>query len=168
MEIEARLEQLGLTLPRPVQVPSGVTVPFSWVRISGDRALVSGHGPLNLDGTPAGPFGKVEADVSLEQAYQAARGAALAMLASLQRALGDLDRVTAWLIVHGFVNALPGSTQTTNVINGFSDLILELYGDGAGKHARTAIGVEALPLNLPVVIEAEVQIAPPRTTATND
>lgn len=82
------------------------------------------------------------------------------MLGSLKQALGDLDRVTAWLMVHGMINAEPGYGQTTGVINGFSDLIVELYGEDVGRHARTAIGVAALPLNLCVVIAAEVEIQP--------
>jgi len=81
------------------------------------------------------------------------------MLASLKSVLGDLDRVTAWLIISGYVNAEPGYAQTTAVMNPVSALILDLYGTDVGTHARTAIGVAALPLNLPVVISAEVEIA---------
>ena len=110
------------------------------------------------DGSIAGPFGKVEVEVSPEQAYQAARLTALAVLGSLKRALGDLDRVTAWLVVHGMVNAVPGSVASTNVINGISDLILELYGPEIARHARTAVGMAALPLTLCVVVSAEVEI----------
>ena len=99
-------------------------------------------------------------EVSLEEAQGSARSTALSVLGSLKRALGDLDRVTAWLMVHGMINAEPGYGQTTNVINGFSDLIVELYGEDVGQHARTAIGVAALPLNLCVVIAAEVEIQP--------
>ncbi len=158
MQIEARLQALGLVLPEAPRLPPGIQISFAWVRIRGTRAYVSGHGPLNPDGSVAGPFGKVEAEVSPEQAYQAARATALSVLASLRRAIGDLDRVTAWLMVHGMVNAVPGSTASTNALNGFSDLILELYGPDAGQHARTAVGMAALPLNLPVVVAAEVEI----------
>lgn len=84
-------------------------------------------------------------------------------MASLKRALGDLDRVTAWLTVHGMVNAEPGYAQTGNIINGFSELILELYGPEIGQHARTGVGMVALPLNNTVVIAAEVEIAPAQT-----
>jgi enamine deaminase RidA (YjgF/YER057c/UK114 family) len=94
----------------------------------------------------------------LEQAQASARDTALSVLGSLKRALGDLDRVTAWLVVHGMVNTEPGYGQTTNVVNGFSDLIVDLYGEEVGQHARTAIGVATLPLNLCVVIAAEVEI----------
>jgi enamine deaminase RidA (YjgF/YER057c/UK114 family) len=100
----------------------------------------------------------VGAEVSVEQAYQAARLTALAVLGSLKRALGDLDRVTAWLRVFGMVNSAPGFTQQPNVINGFSDLIIEVYGPEAGDHARSAVGMAELPLGLPVEIEAEVEV----------
>lgn len=159
MEIEAKLEALGLVLPAPPKLPPGITISFEWVRVRGNRAYIAGHGALTADGTPAGPFGKVEQDVSLEDAYESARHAALAVLASLKRSIGDLDLVTAWLMVNGFVNALPGTIQTTNVINGFSDLILELYGPEIGQHARFAIGVAALPVNACVAVAAEVEVS---------
>lgn len=158
MQIEAKLAAMGLALPAPAQTPPGIRLSFDWVRVHGGRAYVSGHGPLNPDGSVAGPFGKVEAEVSPEQAYEAARLTALAVLSSLKRELGDLDRVTAWLMVHGMVNAVPGSTASTNVINGFSDLILELYGTEAGRHARAAVGMATLPLNLCVIVAAEVAV----------
>jgi len=94
----------------------------------------------------------------VEEAYDAARATALAMLGDLRRALGDLDRVTAWLRVFGMVNAAPGFVQTPAVINGFSDLILDLWGPDAGSHARSAIGVAALPFGMLVEVEAEVAI----------
>jgi enamine deaminase RidA (YjgF/YER057c/UK114 family) len=159
MEIERRLDEMGMALPGPMKVPPGVQIPFAWVRVRGNRAFVSGHGALQADGSPAGPFGKVPNEVSLQQAQESTRLATLAILSSLKTSLGDLDRVTAWLIVNGFVNAEPGYPQTTAVINPFSDLILKLYGTEAGAHARTAIGVATVPLNLPVVITAEVEIS---------
>jgi enamine deaminase RidA (YjgF/YER057c/UK114 family) len=159
MRVEAKLEERGLALPEPAKLPPGVQASFAWVRLYGDRVYVSGHGPLAPDGTPAGPFGKVGAEVSPEQGYEAARSTALSVLSSLKRELGDLDRVSAWLTVHGMVNAAPEFTQTTNVINGFSDLIVELYGAEAGIHARMAPGLVTLPLGLPVVIGAEVAIS---------
>jgi enamine deaminase RidA (YjgF/YER057c/UK114 family) len=165
MQIEAKLAALGLVLPDEAKVPPGITTSFAWVRLRGNRAYISGHGPLNPDGSVAGPYGKVGVDVSPEDAYQSARLAALAVLGSLKRALGDLDRVTAWLMVNGMVNAIPGSSASTNAINGFSDLILELYGPEIGQHARTAVGMAALPLNLPIVVAAEVEIAPEAETA---
>jgi enamine deaminase RidA (YjgF/YER057c/UK114 family) len=159
MKIEARLAELGLTLPEPLKVPGGMKLPFPWVRVHGNRAYVSGHGPQNPDGSLAGPLGKVGADVTPEQAYQAARLVALSVLGSLKRELGDLDRVTAWLRVFGMVNSAPGFNQQPSVINGFSELIIQLYGDAAGRHARSAVGMAELPLGIPVEIEAEVEIA---------
>jgi RimJ/RimL family protein N-acetyltransferase len=158
MRAEARLEEIGLVLPEPTKVPPGLVLPFSWVRVRGSRAYVSGHGPLNPDGSLAQPLGKVGAEVSEEEAYGAARLTALAMLASLKRELGDLDRVGAWLRVFGMVNSAPGFVRQSNVINGFSDLILELYGPEAGDHARSAVGMAELPLGMPVEIEAEVEL----------
>jgi enamine deaminase RidA (YjgF/YER057c/UK114 family) len=159
MKVERRLDALGLELPASMRLPPGVEIPFAWVRVRGNRAFVSGHGPLQPDGLPAGPFGKVPTEVSLEQAQQSTRLATLAILSSLKASLGDLDRVTAWLIVYGFVNAEPGYPQTTAVMNPLSELILDLYGADAGAHARTAIGVATVPLNLPVVIAAEVEVS---------
>jgi enamine deaminase RidA (YjgF/YER057c/UK114 family) len=159
MHVETRLRELGLTLPQPPKLPPNVHALFEWVRVRGNRAFVSGHAALKPDGTPAGPFGKVEVEVTVEQATESARQAAVAMLASLQRTLGDLDRVAAWLTVTAFVNAVSGSIQTTNVINGASSLLLELFGADAGQHARFAIGATALPLNTCVVIGAELEIA---------
>jgi enamine deaminase RidA (YjgF/YER057c/UK114 family) len=163
MRIEQRLAERGLVLPAPMATPSGVVLPFPWVRLwpvhLPGRAFVSGHGPLLPDGSlPRLLLGKVGADVSETDAYEAARLTALAMLSSLQLALGDLDRVTGWLRVFGMVNAAPGFTRTPAVINGFSDLILDLWGPEAGAHARSAIGVAELPFGLPVEIEAEVAV----------
>jgi enamine deaminase RidA (YjgF/YER057c/UK114 family) len=133
-------------------------LPFPWVRVRGDRAYVSGHVPLNPDGSVAKPFGKVGAEVSQEQGYEAARLAALAVLGSLKRGLGDLDRVGAWLRVFGMVNSAPGFDRQPNAINGFSDLILELYGPEMGDHARSAVAMAGLPLGVPVEVEAEVEL----------
>ena len=158
MEIEKKLAALGLSLPEPLKLPPGVALPFPWVRVHGDRAYLSGHGPLAADGSLAGPLGKVGAEVSEEQAYAAAERTALAMLASLRRELGDLDRVVAWVRVFGMVNTAPGFNRTPAVINGFSDLILRLWGEDAGRHARSAVGQSELPFDIPVEIEAEVVI----------
>lgn len=158
MQIETRLMELELVLPEAPKIPPGITISFVWTRVRGNRVYVAGHAPLRQDGSPAGPFGKVPSEVSLEAAQQAARETALAVLGSLRRQLGDLDRVTAWLMVYGMVNADPGYAQTTNVINGFSDLILELYGSEIGQHARVAVGMAALPLNNAVTIAAELEI----------
>ncbi len=158
MEIERKIAGLGLALPAPLRIPANVRVPFSWVRTRGNRAYISGHGPQQADGSLAGPFGKVGGEVTPEAAYESARLTALSILGSLQRELGDLDRVTAWLRVFGMVNSAPGFRQQPIVINGFSDLILELYGQKAGQHVRSAVGMAELPFGIPVEIEGEVEI----------
>ena len=155
--VEARLLALGLELPPPPLVPPGFKFSFAWTRVRGNRVYCAGHGPQAADGSFPGPRGKVPSEVTLEEAQLAARFTAVSMLASLKRELGDLDRVTAWLMVYGMVNAEPGFPQTTNAINGFSDLILELCGDEIGRHARMAVGMATLPLNSAVVVAAEVE-----------
>jgi YjgF/chorismate_mutase-like, putative endoribonuclease len=157
-QIEERLSKMGLVLPSPTKPPQGVKLPFQFVRILGRRALISGHAPLNLDGSFAEPLGKVGREVTLEQGYLAARLTALAILGSLKRALGDLDRVGAWARVFGMVNSAPGFHNQPSVINGFSDLVLELYGQSAGAHSRSAVGLAELPFNIPVEIEGEVEL----------
>jgi enamine deaminase RidA (YjgF/YER057c/UK114 family) len=158
MRVEARLAELGLVLPQTMQLPPGVRFPFTNVRVQGTRAFVAGHGPLNPDGSLAGPFGKVPTDVSPEQAQRSARLVLLAMLASLKRELGDLDRIAAWLRVFGMVNSAPDFAMQPTVINGCSDLLLDIFGPDVGQHARSAVGLAALPFNIPVEIEAEVRL----------
>ncbi len=153
----ARLARLSLQLPQPMKIGS---LPFSLVRVDGERALIAGHLPLDPDGAIAGPLGKVGAEVTPEQAYDAARRVALAMFASLERELGDLDRIAAWLKLFGMVNAAPGFTAIPGVINGASELILDVFGRERGAHARSAVGMAELPLGVPVEIEAEVRIRP--------
>lgn len=159
MIIEAKLQTLGLVLPAAPKAPPGITISFAWTRVRGNRVYVAGHAAQAPDGSFVGPFGKVPSEVSLDAAKAAAQATALSILASLKRAVGDLDRVTAWLMVYGMVNADPGYAQTTNAINGFSDLILALYGPEVGEHARIAVGMATLPLNNAVTIAAEVEIA---------
>lgn len=156
--IEERLAALGLVLPPPVKPPAGVVLPFQFVRVIGTRALISGHSPQNPNGTIADPRGKLGQAITVEQGYAAARLTGLSILGSLQRTLGDLDRVTHWVRVFGMVNSGPGFNQQPSVINGFSDLILELWGAEAGAHSRSAVGMAELPFDIPVEIEAEVEI----------
>ena len=158
--VEERLEKLGLVLPAPLQLPPGVTLPFPWVRVVGSRALISGHGPTNADGSLAGPLGKVGAEVSAEQAYEAAKLTGLAILGSLKRELGTLERIAGWSKVFGMVNSAPGFTGQPAVINGFTDLILSVFGSKVGAHARSAVGLAELPFNIPVEIEGEVELTP--------
>jgi enamine deaminase RidA (YjgF/YER057c/UK114 family) len=153
--IDDRLAAMGLALPAPVAAPAGVRLPFELVRVHGDVAYVSGHGPF--DGDRLLVTGRVGTDITVEQAYDAARATALSMLASLRQELGDLDRVTGWLKVLGFVSCGEGFNATPAAINGFSDLILELWGD-AGRHARSAIGAGELPFGMPIEVEAVVSL----------
>ena len=155
--VENALQSLGLVLPPPLTPPPGIVLPFALVRVVGNRAMVSGHGPQNPDGSFALPLGKLGRELTVEQGYAAARLTALAILGSLQRALGDLDRITAWVRVFGMVNSAPGFNRQPAVINGFSDLMLELYGPVAGAHARSAVGMAELPFDIPVEIEAELE-----------
>lgn len=158
--IAERLAARGLTLPKEVRPPPGVVLPFKLVRVCGRRASIAGHGPLNPDGSLAPPFGKVGRDLSVDQGYRAARLTALAILGSLERELGSLDRISAWIRVFGMVNSASGFNQQPRVINGFSDLILEVFGPECGAHSRSAVGMAELPFDLPVEIEAEVEIEP--------
>jgi enamine deaminase RidA (YjgF/YER057c/UK114 family) len=153
--IEQRLQALDLRLPAPVAAPPGVRLPFALVRVHGGVAYVSGHGPF--DGDRQLFTGRVGGEVSVEQAYEAARATGLSILASLRQELGELDRVTGWVKALGFVNCAEGFNVTPAVINGFSDLILELWGD-AGRHARSAIGAAELPFGMPVEVEAVVAL----------
>jgi enamine deaminase RidA (YjgF/YER057c/UK114 family) len=153
--IEDRLTELGLALPRPFAAPPGVEFKFDLVRMSGGLAYVSGH--LPTDGAEVLVQGKVGSDLTMEAGYEAARLTGLAIIASLKQELGELDRVRAWVKALGLVNCSPGFSKTPAVINGFSELILELWGE-AGRHARSAIGASELPFDVPVEVEAIVEI----------
>jgi enamine deaminase RidA (YjgF/YER057c/UK114 family) len=156
--IEDRLKALGLTLPPPTRPPQDVVLPFKFVRVVGRRAFISGHGPQDKDGSFARPLGKLGREVSLERGYVAARLTALSILGSLQRPIGDLDRIAAWGRVFGMVNWVPGFNKQPSVINGFSDLILELFGLETGAHSRSAVGLAELPFDIPLEIEGEVEL----------
>jgi enamine deaminase RidA (YjgF/YER057c/UK114 family) len=157
-KVEERIAALGLVLPEALKAPPGVVLPFQLVRISGTRAFISGHGPTNADGSVATPLGKVGREVTPEQAYASARLTGMAILGSLQRALGDLDRISSWNRVFGMVNSAPGFNRQPGVINGFTDLILDLFGPSIGAHSRSAVGMAELPFDIPVEIEAEVEL----------
>lgn len=154
--IKDRLQSLGLTLPPPLKLPPGVVLPFRMVRVVGGRAVISGHGPQAPDGSIAAPLGKVGSVVTEQQAYQSARLTALSVLGSLERELGDLDHIACWVKVLGMVQSAPGFQRQPAVINGFSDLVLEVFGPEAGAHARSAVGMYELPFDIPVEVEAEV------------
>jgi enamine deaminase RidA (YjgF/YER057c/UK114 family) len=155
---EERLAELGYALPEPLKLPPGLTLPFPWVRVVGSRAIISGHGPTDVDGNLAQPLGKVGAEVAEEQAYVAARLTGLAILGSLKRELGSLERIACWSRVFGMVNSAPGFHRQPTVINGFSDLILGVFGPERGAHARSAVGLAELPFRIPVEIEGEVEL----------
>lgn len=155
---EQRLAELGHVLPEPLKLPPGMTLPFPWVRIVGSRAIISGHGPTDAQGNLAEPLGKVGGEVTEEEAYIAARLTGLAILGSLKRELGSLERIASWTRIFGMVNSAPGFNRQPAVINGFTDLIVSVFGAERGAHARSAVGLAELPLRIPVEIEGEVEL----------
>ena len=159
MTPDERIRELDLDLPEPIKLPPNVEMQFSWVRVSGNRVFISGHIALNADGSVSEVTGKVGGEVTVEQGYEAARQTGLAILSSLKRELGTLNNITAWLRVFGMVNVEPGFVKTPLVINGFSDLILDVFGKEIGNHSRSAVGMAELPFGAPVEIEAEVEIS---------
>lgn len=152
METEKRLHMLGLELPR-VPTPVGTYLPFVAM---GDLLFLCGQGPLLPDGTNA--VGKVGKDVTVEEAYRRARITGLVMISVMRDALGDLDRVVRVGKVLGMVNATPEFGDHPAVINGCSDLFVDVFGD-RGRHARSSVGMSSLPGNMTVEIEAIVQFA---------
>ena len=151
MRIEARLQELGITLPA-VGAPMG-----SYVHAvqTGNLLYLAGKGPHNADGSM--PKGKVGQDVSTDDAYKHARSVGLTLIAVLKETLGDLDRVKQVVKVLGMVNAAPDFGDQPRVISGCSDLFVEVFGD-AGKHARSAVGMGSLPNGITVEIEAIVEV----------
>ena len=167
MPATRRLETLGIKLPKPWSQASGgvrgartigpgVEACAEFVRVVDRRVTISGHLPLNDDGAVTGPFGRVGANVTLEQAQAGAARAMLGIFASLVHEIGTLDRVAAWIRVFGMVNATPDFHDYPSVINGASRLVYDVFGKDVGRHSRVAIGVAGLPFNAPVEIEAEV------------
>lgn len=152
MNPEAKLKQMGLTLPE-IPRPVANYVPFKRV---GDLVYLSGQGPRRNDGTMM--TGKVGKDVTAEQAYEHAKLVGLGLLAAMKLAAGDLAKVEV-IKVLGMVNGIPEFTQQPQVINGCSDLFVEVLGEN-GRHARSAVGMGSLPMNISVEIEAIVRILP--------
>ena len=150
---EARLEELGLVLPA-LGAAAGAYVPA--VR-TGDLVFTSGHGPIG-DGRII--TGKVGADVDLDTAIEAARLTALQCLAAVKTVVPSLDDVTRIVKVFGMVNTAPGFNDTPKVIDGCSKLLLEIFGDEVGRHARSAVGQAALPFDIAVEIEMVVEVRP--------
>ncbi|MEO8652097.1 MAG: RidA family protein [Hyphomicrobiaceae bacterium] len=150
MTPEEKLKSLGLVLPK-VPTPVGTYVPF---KIDGRTIYLSGQGPRRPDGTLV--TGRVGEDISVEQAYECARLVGLGLLAAAKLAAGDLGKVET-LKLFGMVNAVTGFTEQPKVINGCSDLFVEVLGD-RGRHARSAVGMGSLPMNMPVEIEVIMRI----------
>lgn len=152
MSAETRLKELNLDLPSPPP-PGGVYQP---VVITGNLAYVSGHGPLKSDGTYI--MGRVGSDLDLEAAKAAARQTGLALLATMRAELGSLDRVKRVVKTLGLVNSTPDFRDQPQVINGYSELMRDVFGEVDGVGARSAIGTNVLPGNIPVEIEVIVEI----------
>ena len=148
MSAEARIAEMKLEFP-PAPKPGGIYHP---VVIAGNLAYVSGHGPMRTDGSMI--TGKVGATVTEAEAHLAARQVGLTMLATLRRELGSLDRIERLIKTLGMVNATPEFGTHPQVINGFSSLMVEIWGDVNGKGARSAVGMGSLPGNIAVEVEA--------------
>jgi enamine deaminase RidA (YjgF/YER057c/UK114 family) len=151
MQVEARLKGLGIELPAAI-TPVANYVPAV---TAGNLIFLSGHGPVKEDGTLI--TGKVGADLTVEQGYETARLIAIGLLGTLKAEIGDLDGVKRIVKLLGFVNCTAEFTDQPNVINGASDFLVEVFGE-KGKHARSAVGTNALPFNIAVEIEMIVEI----------
>ena len=152
---EAKLKELGITLPEPAApIANYVNV----VR-TGNLLFLAGKGPLQKDGKDV--VGRLGKDMSVDEGYQAARSVAIAHLAVLKHELGDLKRVRRIVKVLGMVNSDPAFTQQPAVVNGYSDLMVAVFGE-RGKHARSAVGMATLPNGIPVEVEVIVEIDPVR------
>jgi enamine deaminase RidA (YjgF/YER057c/UK114 family) len=154
MAIRDSLAELGLTLPPAQIVPEGMTLTYRRLVRWRDVVYVAGHGPTWGEGWGS-PLGKVGQEVSIEEGVAAAELTALNVLATIERELGNLDQVACWLKINGYVNAVPGFTEQARVVNGFSDLILKLYGLDK-LSARTSVGVPDLPFGMPVEVDAVI------------
>lgn len=149
---EGRLKELEIKLITP---SAPVANYVKAVRV-GNIVYLSGHGPDKPEGGLM--IGKLGTDLTVEQGQQAARMAGISLLSTLKREVGDLDKVKRIVKVTGFVNAVPSFEQHPQVMNGFSDLVVQVFGDN-GKHARSSVGVASLPNNIPVEIEMIVEMA---------
>lgn len=152
--IEQRLGELGLTLPDPPE-PAGNYLPCSR---SGNQLWLAGVGSRRSDGSRIS--GKLGKDLTVEQGYEAARWCALNLLTRMRSELGDLDQVSRFVKVVGFINSAPDFEGQAQVLDGASDLFVELYGD-SGRHARSAPGMAALPGNIAVIVECVVELKEP-------
>lgn len=148
---EARLAEMGITLPAP---PAPVANYVRAVR-TGSLVFLAGHGPLEPEGGYV--TGKLGRDLTIDQGYRAARLTGIALLASLKAEIGSLDRVRRVVRVEGMVNSTPEFTDQPKVINGCSDLLVEVFGE-RGKHARSAVGMASLPIGIAVEIQMVVEV----------
>ena len=153
MGLDQRIEELGLELP-PAPKPAGTYLPTVQV---GAMLYVSGHGPVQPDRTLL--TGRVGADLDIEGGYHAARVVGLTVLATLKAQLGSLDRIKRLVKVLGMVNATPDFREHPKVINGFSDLMVDVFGE-SGRAARSAVGMGSLPGNITVEVEAIFELHP--------
>lgn len=151
MTAEQRLEELNIQLP---DAPQPVAIYRPAVQV-GNLLFVSGHGPNRADGTQI--TGKVGVELTAEEAKEAARVTGLCILSTVRNSLGSLDRVVRVVKVLGMVNATPDFGEQPQVINGFSELMMEVFGD-PGKGARSAVGMGSLPGNIPVEVEAIFEV----------
>ncbi len=154
-KIEQRLVELGIELPPTFSAPPGMN--FISAVQAGDLLFLSGHGPTGSDRRLV-YRGKVGDEISEKDGYNAARLTGLNLLATMQKELGSLDRVINVVKVLGMVNAVEGFERQPFVINGASDLFVEVFGEAIGRHARSAVGMAGLPNNMPVEIEMIVQV----------
>ena len=153
MGAEAKLKALNIELP---QRSAPLANYVGAVRL-GNGLFVSGHIPLGPDGKPIA-VGKLGRDVSLEQGYDLARHVGLMLLGVVRSSVGDLDKVKRVVKVMGLINCTEDFTQQPKVLNGFSDLMVEVFGEDIGRHARSAVGVAALPMGAPVEVEAVFEV----------
>jgi len=154
-DVEERISSLGIELSEPGKPVANYVNAVQ----SGNLVFMAGKGPGNPDGTLI--TGKLGFDLTIEQGYEAARLTAIGQLSALKQEIGDLNRVERIVKVFGMVNADPAFTSQSQVINGFSDLMVEVFGE-RGKHARVAVGMGSLPLNMACEIEMIVQISDAR------
>lgn len=156
MGVAGRLAERGLTIPPAQVAPPGVQLTYRRLVRWESIAYIAGHGPTHGEGWGS-PLGKVGAEVTVEEAIAAAQLTALNVLGTIERELGDLDAVACWLKINGYVNAVDGFAEHAKVINGFSDLILDLYGEDR-LAARTSVGVPHLPFAMPVEVDAIIAL----------
>ena len=152
---EARLRELGIVLPPPFRDEANRVRALR----TGNLVYMSGHGPLGEGNVPL-VTGKLGRELSIEQGYAAARLAGLCTLSTLRTYLGDLDQVTRVVRVQGFINCAPGFNTPSDVLHGFSDLMVEIFGE-RGRHTRSALGAAELYADIPVEIEALFEVAGP-------